>query len=125
VIEAKLSGNHEIEIWGDGTRTRSFTYIDDCLFGIRALMDSDITQPINVGSSELVTVNQLVDIAEAIAGIHLKRTYNLAAPQGVAGRNSDNTLIKRLLGWEPSTSLEVGLETTYRWIYDQMVRQGS
>jgi nucleoside-diphosphate-sugar epimerase len=125
VIEAKLSGNHEIEIWGDGTRTRSFTYIDDCLFGIGALMDSDIVEPINIGSSQLVTVNQLVDIVEAIAGIHLKRTYNLAAPQGVMGRNSDNTLIKRLLGWEPSVSLEVGLETTYRWIHDQMVHRGA
>jgi nucleoside-diphosphate-sugar epimerase len=120
VIEAKLSGNHSIEIWGDGTRTRSFQYIDDCLHGILAIMDSDIRQPINLGSSELVTINGLVDIVERIAGIRLERHYDLTAPQGVMGRNSDNTLIKRLLGWEPSIPLEVGLERTYRWIWNEL-----
>ena len=120
VIEAKLSGNHSIEIWGDGTRTRSFQYIDDCLHGILAIMDSDIRQPINLGSSELVTINGLVDIVERIAGIRLERRYDLTAPQGVMGRNSDNTLIKQLLGWEPSIPLEVGLEKTYRWIWNEL-----
>ena len=120
VIEAKLSGNHTIEIWGDGTRTRSFQYIDDCLYGILAIMDSDIRQPINLGSSELVTVNGLVDIVERIAGISLERRYDLDAPQGVMGRNSDNTLIKQLLGWEPSIPLQVGLEKTYRWISNEL-----
>ena len=120
VIEAKLSGNQSIEIWGDGTRTRSFMYIDDCLDGILAIMDSDIRQPINLGSSELVTINGLVDIVERIAGIRLERRYDLTAPQGVMGRNSDNTLIKRLLGWEPSIPLEVGLERTYRWIWNEL-----
>ena len=122
VIEAKLSGNHTIEIWGDGTRTRSFQYIDDCLHGILAIMESDIRQPINLGSSELVTINGLVDIVERIAGVRLERRYNLAAPQGVMGRNSDNTLIKRLLGWEPSIPLEVGLRATYDWIAEVMAR---
>jgi nucleoside-diphosphate-sugar epimerase len=120
IAQAKLSGKHEIEVWGDGTRTRSFQYIDDCLHGIQAIMASEILEPINLGSSELVTINQLVDIVEEIAGIHLKRKYNLSAPQGVNGRNSDNTKIKQYLGWEPSIPLRVGLEKTYAWIYDQM-----
>jgi len=120
VIEAKLSGNHSIEIWGDGTRTRSFQYIDDCLHGILAIMDSDIRQPLNLGSSELVTINGLVDIVERIAGVTLERSYDLDAPQGVMGRNSDNTLIKQLLGWEPSIPLQVGLEKTYRWIWNEL-----
>lgn len=122
IIEAKLSGTREIEVWGDGARTRSFTYIDDCLHGTQAVMESDIVEPINVGSSELVTINQLVDIVEEIAGIKVKRKYNLTAPLGVNGRNSDNTKIRRYLGWEPCTSLRVGLEKTYAWIYDQMTR---
>lgn len=121
VISAKLTGNHEIEIWGDGNQTRSFMYIDDCLKGTQTIMHSDITVPINLGSSQLVTINQLVDIAEEIAGIKLKRSYNLSAPQGVRGRNSDNTLIQQYLGWEPNVALEVGLEKTYHWIYDEMV----
>jgi nucleoside-diphosphate-sugar epimerase len=121
VIEAKLSGRHEIEIWGDGSATRSFMWIDDCVEGTRRLMDSDFHDPINVGSSELVTINQLVDIVEEIAGVKLKRVYDLSAPQGVRGRNSDNTLIKQVLGWEPTTPLMVGLERTYAWIYDQIV----
>ena len=119
VIEAKLSGKHEIEIWGSGNQTRSFMFIDDCLRGIDLIMNSEILEPINLGSSEAVTINQLVDIAEEIAGIHLKRKYDLNAPKGVNGRNSDNTLIKKYLHWEPSTPLRVGLEKTYRWIYDQ------
>lgn len=121
VIEAKLSGNHDIEIWGSGEQTRSFMYIDDCLKGIELILDSDILDPINLGSSEAVTINQLVDLAESFAGIKLRRQYNLDAPKGVNGRNSDNTLIKRLLNWEPDTSLRTGLEQTYRWIYDQYV----
>jgi nucleoside-diphosphate-sugar epimerase len=121
VIQAKLSGRHEIEIWGDGRQTRSFMYIDDCLKGTRMLMDSDVVEPINIGSSELVTVNQLVDIVEEIAGIRLKRSYDLGAPKGVNGRNSDNTLIQKLMGWEPSIRLRDGLEKTYAWIHDEYV----
>ncbi|MFN2508703.1 MAG: NAD-dependent epimerase/dehydratase family protein [Chthoniobacterales bacterium] len=120
LIEAKLSGNHEIEVWGDGHQTRSFMYIDDCVKGTQMIMDSEILEPINLGSSELVTINQLVDITEEIAGIKVKRRYNLSAPKGVNGRNSDNTLIKKYLGWEPSIRLRDGIERTYAWIYDQM-----
>lgn len=120
VIQAKLSGQHEIEVWGDGTRTRSFMYIDDCLKGVQMIVKSDIIEPLNLGSSELVTVNQLVDIVEDIAGIKAKRNYNLKAPLGVNGRNSDNTKIKQYLAWEPSIPLRVGMEKTYAWIYDQM-----
>ncbi len=116
VIEAKNSGVHEINIWGDGKQTRSFMYIDDCVKGTQDIMESEIDEPINLGSSELVTINQLVDIAEDIAGIKLKRTYDLSAPKGVNGRNSDNTLILEKLGWEPSIKLRDGLERTYRWI---------
>lgn len=120
VIEAQLSGSHQIEIWGDGKQTRSFMYIDDCLHGIDAILHSDILEPINLGSNELVTINGLVDIVEEIAGVKLKRNYNLSAPKGVNGRNSDNTLIKQQLGWEPGIRLRDGMEKTYRWIYDQM-----
>jgi GDP-D-mannose 3',5'-epimerase len=120
VIEAKLSGKLEIDIWGDGKQTRSFMYIDDCVKGTAMIMDSDIDEPINLGSSELVTINQLVDIAEAIGGVTLKRTYNLNAPKGVNGRNSDNTMILDELGWEPSIRLRDGLEKTYRWIEDEI-----
>ncbi|HUD45787.1 MAG TPA: NAD-dependent epimerase/dehydratase family protein [Candidatus Baltobacteraceae bacterium] len=123
VIQASLSGKHEIEIWGDGHQTRSFMYIDDCLRGTQAILSSDILEPINLGSSELVSINQLVDIVQDIAGVKLKRTYNLTAPKGVNGRNSDNTLIRKYLGWEPSIRLRDGLERTYRWIYDQMVQK--
>lgn len=122
VIQAKLSGKHEIEIWGDGQQTRSFMYIDDCVKGTLAITASEILEPINLGSSELVTINQLVDIAEAIAGVKLKRGYNLSAPKGVNGRNSDNTRIKAALGWEPSIRLRDGMERTYRWIHDEYVR---
>ena len=120
VIKAKLSGDHEIEIWGDGEQTRSFMYIQDCLHGILAIMESDIKEPINLGSSELVSINQLVDIVERVAGVDLRRTYNLDAPRGVRGRNSDNRMIRRLLGWEPTTPLHSGIERTYRWIWDQV-----
>ena len=120
VIEAKLSGRHEIEIWGDGEQTRSFTFINDCIYGTTLLMGSDVAEPLNIGSHELVTINRLVDIVEAIAGLRLTRRYDLSAPQGVRGRNSDNTLILQSLGWQPATPLEEGLEVTYRWIYDQM-----
>src|SRR5215475_6498301 len=119
VIEAKVSGRHEIEIWGSGNQTRSFMFIDDCLQGIDLIMNSEILEPINLGSSEAVTINQLVDIAEEIAGVKLKRNYDLSAPKGVNGRNSDNTLIRQYLNWEPDTSLRAGLEKTYRWIYDE------
>jgi len=119
VIEAKLSGKHEIEIWGSGNQTRSFMFIDDCVKGIDLIMNSEVVEAINLGSSEAVTINQLVDIAEDIAGIRLKRKYDLSAPKGVNGRNSDNTLIKKLLNWEPNTPLRTGLEKTYKWIYDQ------
>jgi GDP-D-mannose 3',5'-epimerase len=123
VIEAKLSGRNQIEIWGDGQQTRSFMYIDDCLHGVQAILASDILEPINLGSSELVSINQLVDIVEVIAGVKLKRAYNLQAPKGVNGRNSDNTLIKKLLGWEPCVRLRDGMEKTYRWIYGEMQRK--
>jgi len=119
VIEAKLKRKHEIEIWGNGHQTRSFMYIDDCVKGIDLIMNSNILQPINLGSSEAVSINQLVDIVEDIAGIKLERRYDLSAPKGVNGRNSDNALIQSYLGWEPSISLRAGLEKTYAWIYDQ------
>ncbi len=119
VIEAKLGGTYEIEIWGSGVQTRSFMWADDCIKGVQLIMDSEILEPINLGSTEAVSINQLVDIVEDIAGVKLKRSYNLAAPKGVNGRNSDNTLIKKYLNWEPDTSLRVGLEKTYAWIYDQ------
>jgi nucleoside-diphosphate-sugar epimerase len=122
IIEAKASGRREIDIWGDGTQTRSFMYISDCLKGTLAVAASDILEPLNLGSSELVTINQLVDIVESIAGITVKRRYDLGAPKGVNGRNSDNTRIRQELGWEPGVTLRDGLERTYRWIHDQMTR---
>jgi nucleoside-diphosphate-sugar epimerase len=121
VIEAKLANKLEIEIWGDGKQTRSFMYIDDCIYGIDRIMKSDIIDPINLGSDELVTINGLVDIIEGIGGVKLKRNYNLSAPKGVNGRNSDNTMIQAKLGWAPSIKLREGLEKTYAWIYDQIV----
>jgi GDP-D-mannose 3', 5'-epimerase len=120
VIEAKLSGKHEIEVWGDGHQTRSFMWIDDCVKGTQMIMNGDYFEPLNLGSSELVSINKLVDLVEEIAGVKLKRRYNLGAPKGVNGRNSDNTLIQEIFGWEPSTKLRDGLERTYHWIYDQM-----
>ena len=120
VIEAKLTGHHEIEIWGDGHQTRSFMYIDDCLRGTRMLTESDFAEPLNIGSAEMVSINQLVDFVEEIAGIKLQRRYNVDAPKGVRGRSSDNTLIKQVFGWEPSTRLRDGLLKTYRWIHGEM-----
>ena len=121
VIEAKDSGKLEIEIWGDGSQTRSFCYIDDCIKGIDMIMHCDelIATPINLGSKELVSINQLVSIIEEIGGVKLNRTYKLDAPKGVAGRNSDNTFINQVLGWEPGTSLHDGLSKTYAWIEQQ------
>ncbi len=120
VIEAQLNGSNAIEIWGDGEQTRSFTYIDDSIDGIMRIMESDVTEPINLGSRQLVTINRLVEIVEEIAGAKLERRYDLTAPQGVRGRNSDNTKILKLLNWEPTTSLETGLARTYAWIREQL-----
>jgi len=120
IAKAVLSGRHEIEIWGDGEQTRSFMYVDDCVQGTMMVTAGDSVVPVNVGSSELVSINQMVSIIEQIAGITVKRNYNLDAPKGVRGRNSDNTLIKEIYGWEPSISLAAGLELTYRWIFDQI-----
>jgi nucleoside-diphosphate-sugar epimerase len=121
VIEAIDTGSGKITIWGDGTQTRSFMYIDDCTLGIDMITHCDklIATPINLGSSELVSINQLVDYVEEIAGVKLKREYDLSAPKGVAGRNSDNTFIKQVLNWEPNTPLKVGLKKTYEWIKEQ------
>lgn len=119
-IEAKLSSHHQIEIWGDGNQSRTFMYIDDCLKGIDLIMHSQIEQPVNLGSSQLVTVNQLVDIIEEIADIKLKRNYKPSAPQGVRGRTSDNSLIKKHLSWEPIISLEAGMRQLYQWLFTQM-----
>jgi nucleoside-diphosphate-sugar epimerase len=120
VIAAQLSGSDEIEVWGDGEQTRSFMYIDDCLYGTRALMASAVREPLNIGSDELVTINQLIDIVEAISGKTVKRRYKLDAPKGVRGRCSDNALIKQKLGWAPSVRLRDGMEKTYRWIREEM-----
>jgi len=123
VIECMDSGNYEMEIWGDGEQTRSFMYIDDCITGIDKLMVSDYTDPLNLGRSEMVTINELLSIVEEIAGVEVKRNYNLDAPQGVRGRNSDNTLIKEKLGWEPEVDLRTGMETTFHWIKEQYDRR--
>ena len=124
VIEAIRTGDHSIEIWGDGEQTRSFMYIDDCIKGTLMLAAGDHIEPINLGSSELVSINRLVDLVEEIAGVKLRRRYKLDAPKGVRGRNSDNALIRQVLGWEPSISLRQGLEATYRWIHDDMNKAG-
>lgn len=126
VIAAQIGGANEIEIWGTGDQTRSFMYIDDCLHGIQAIMHSEkVTFPINLGSDEKVSINQLVDIVESIAGIKLERSYNLNAPKGVNGRNSENTLIKQTLGWAPSITLRDGMSQTYAWIHEQMTSASS
>ena len=117
---ALRGGTNEIEIWGDGHQTRSFMYIDDCIAGIDKLMARNYPEPINLGSSELVSINQLVDIVEDIAGTRLERRYRLDAPKGVNGRNSDNTLLQSVLGWQPGIRLRDGLERTYPWIESQM-----
>ncbi|MFL7893778.1 MAG: NAD-dependent epimerase/dehydratase family protein [Anaerolineales bacterium] len=121
VLEAVYTGKLEIDIWGDGNQTRSFMYIDDCVKGIDMIMHCSelIATPINLGSSELVSINQLVNIIEDIAGVKLERKYDLDAPQGVAGRNSDNTFIQQVLGWEPNTPLQKGMQKTYAWISQQ------
>jgi GDP-D-mannose 3', 5'-epimerase len=124
VATACLTGDHEIEIWGDGKQTRSFTYIDDCITGTHLLTGSDVREPLNVGSSELVTVDELVDLVEEIAGVSLRRRYLTDAPQGVRGRNSDNTLILERLGWEPSVPLRKGLDQTFQWVHDQLAARG-
>jgi nucleoside-diphosphate-sugar epimerase len=124
VLAARMSGIPEIEIWGDGSQTRSFLYIDDCIQGTIAIAESNVREPLNLGSSELVTIDQLVTIVENIAGIHLRRRYNRHAPTGVNGRNSDNTRISRLLQWEPSIPLVEGVKSTYHWIEREML-QGS
>jgi GDP-D-mannose 3',5'-epimerase len=125
VIEAKDSGKHEIVIWGDGEQTRSFMYIDDCIQGINKIVDCEalIATPINLGSSELFSINKLVTLAEELGGITLERKYDLNAPRGVAGRNSDNTLIQQVLHWEPETPLRDGLSQTYAWIENQYYRR--
>jgi nucleoside-diphosphate-sugar epimerase len=120
VIHAQMNGNKDITIWGDGLQTRSFMYIDDCIKGIQDIMYSNITEPINLGSSEMVSINQLVDIVEDIAGFKMQRKYDLSAPKGVRGRNSENTLIRKYLGWEPSITLKSGMKKTYDWIKEQM-----
>ncbi len=120
IAQAVISGNHHIEIWGDGEQTRSFTYIDDTLKGINLLMESQYSLPLNIGSSEEVSINQLVDIVEEIAGIKVERRYALDAPKGVRGRNSDNTLIKELFNWAPNVTLKEGLTQTYNWIYREL-----
>ena len=125
VIEAQDTGQLTITIWGDGNQTRSFMYIDDCVKGIDWIMHCDdlIATPINLGSSELVSINHLVDVIEAIAGVKLERQYDLDAPKGVAGRNSDNTFIKQVLNWEPDTPLRQGMEKTYAWIETQYMNR--
>ena len=122
VIEAKRSGKHEIEIWGDGNQTRSFMYIDDCIKGMEAIIESDIHEPINLGSSELVTINQLVDIVRGDRGRQSEAKVQPERPKGVNGRNSDNTQIQQYLGWEPSIRLKDGMAKTYAWIESEMIR---
>ncbi len=119
VIAAKANGETEMEIWGDGHQTRSFMYIDDCIKGIRSIMDSEILEPINLGSDELITINGLAEMVQEIAGIKLKHNHNLSAPKGVNGRNSDNTLIEKYLGWAPGIKLREGMELTYKWIEEE------
>ncbi|EFQ82071.1 NAD dependent epimerase/dehydratase family protein [Aeromicrobium marinum DSM 15272] len=120
IAEAKLSGNHTIDVWGDGEQSRSFMYIDDCVRGTKEILAGDNIEPVNLGSSELVTINQMIGILEEIAGITVTKQHDLTAPQGVRGRNSDNTMFHDIYGWEPSISLHDGLEKTYAWIFDQL-----
>lgn len=123
VIEAKLSGDHSIEVWGDGEQTRSFMFIEDCLTGIDKIMKSSHVDPINLGRDDLISINQLIDLVQGFAGIQLERRYNLDAPQGVRGRNSDNTRIREVLGWAPGIPVEEGLRKTYDWIFQQITRE--
>ena len=123
IIEAKKSDNLKIEVWGDGEQTRTFMYIDDCITGLDKLMESDFSDPINLGRSELVSINQLIDIISEIAGVEVEREHNLDAPQGVRGRSSDNSLILDKLKWEPEVNLKTGLVQTYAWIEEQIERE--
>ena len=123
VIQASITGEKDITIWGDGHQTRSFMYIDDCIKGIIDIMYSNIEEPINLGSSEMVSINQLVDIVEEIAGFKLERKYDLNAPKGVRGRNSENTLIRKYLNWEPSIPLRKGMKKTFDWIKEQIMEE--
>lgn len=123
VAIAKLSGTKEIEIWGDGNQRRSFMWIDDCIKGINDVMMHNFYDPVNLGSAQTVSINDLTDIVEEVAGIKLSRKYLLTAPQGVRGRSSDNSLFHELYGWEPSTSLESGIEKTYKWIYEEIKKR--
>lgn len=125
IIHAKENGETEVEIWGDGKQTRSFMYIDDCIKGVLAIMDSNILEPINLGSDELTTIEGLYDMVEEIAGVKLKHTHNLTAPKGVNGRNSDNTKIMEYLGWAPSIRLRDGMKKTYDWIYGEYMKKYS
>ena len=120
-IIAKLTGNVELEIWGTGEQTRNFTYIDDCIKGINLIMESECAEPVNLGTREAVSVNQLVNMVEELAGIKLARRYNLNAPTGANGLHGDNTKILALLNWEPRTPLAAGLKTLYAWIHDQII----
>ena len=120
IAQAKLSGDHTIDVWGDGEQSRSFMYIDDCVRGTQEILAGDNVEPVNLGSAELVTINQMIGILEDIAGITVTKNHDLSAPQGVRGRNSDNTMFHEIYGWEPSISLRDGLEKTYTWIYDQL-----
>lgn len=122
IATAKLSGNPEVEIWGDGQQTRSFCYIDDCLEGVQRLMQSDFRGPLNLGQDRLVSINQLADIIADIAGIRIRKIH-IEGPMGVRGRNSDNTLQRQVLGWEPAISLEEGLARTYAWIESQVEKK--
>jgi len=120
---AEAADHSEIEVWGDGEQTRSFCHIDDCVEGLIRLMDSGYTHPLNLGTDELVTINQLVDAVCLASGKRLTRRHDLTKPQGVRGRNSDNSLLNNVLGWLPSISLEEGINSTYSWIWDQLDRQ--
>lgn len=122
IATAAITGEHKLEIWGDGEQTRSFMYIDDCVKGSQMILNGDSNEPVNLGSDELVSINQLYTIVEEIAGIKCERIYQLDAPQGVRGRNSDNTMIKEIYGWAPSISLADGLAKTYAWVYDEVKR---
>ena len=120
VVQAKIGGGKNIDIWGDGHQTRSFMYIDDCVKGTQMILNQDSIEPINLGSEEMVSINQLVDMVEEIAGIKLNRNHDLTAPQGVRGRSSDNTMMREIYGWEPKYTLIAGLEKTYQWIFDEI-----
>ena len=120
VVQAKIGGGKNIDIWGDGHQTRSFMYIDDCVKGTQMILNQDSIEPINLGSEEMVSINQLVDMVEEIAGIKLNRNHDLTAPQGVRGRSSDNTMMREIYGWEPKYTLIAGIEKTYQWIFDEI-----